>query len=65
MFKEYVIVVTGAASGIGLATSRLFLAAGATVIGVDVAKKSLNELAGAYVDINGGTLCDADWGFLF
>jgi len=46
MFKEYVIVVTGAASGIGLATSRLFHEAGATVIGVDVDKKSLDAVTG-------------------
>lgn len=34
MFQDYKVVITGATSGIGLATARLFIREGATVIGI-------------------------------
>lgn len=34
MFKDYKIAITGATSGIGLSAARLFIAEGATVIGI-------------------------------
>jgi len=34
MFQDYKVVITGATSGIGLATARLFIKEGATVIGI-------------------------------
>jgi NAD(P)-dependent dehydrogenase (short-subunit alcohol dehydrogenase family) len=40
-----VAVVTGAASGIGLATARRFAAEGATVVAVDVVTEAIDELA--------------------
>jgi NAD(P)-dependent dehydrogenase (short-subunit alcohol dehydrogenase family) len=40
-----VCVITGAASGIGLATSQLFRSEGATVVGVDVAESEFADLA--------------------
>lgn len=41
-----VAVITGAGSGIGLATARLFAAEGAQVVAVDVSEKGLAQLAG-------------------
>jgi 3-oxoacyl-[acyl-carrier protein] reductase len=44
------IIVTGAASGIGLATARAFAAAGASVIGLDIARLP-DDLTGIAVDV--------------
>ena len=45
MQKDYVAVVTGAASGIGLATARQFVEAGKTVVGIDLNEGALTEVA--------------------
>jgi 3alpha(or 20beta)-hydroxysteroid dehydrogenase len=44
-FKGYVVVVTGAASGMGLETSRQFIENGATVVGLDYSDKTLEKAA--------------------
>lgn len=44
-FNDKVVLVTGAASGIGLEIARQFLAAGATVIGTDINVSALEEAA--------------------
>ena len=44
-FNEKIILVTGAASGIGLQIARQFIAEGATVIGTDINAQALNEAA--------------------
>jgi NAD(P)-dependent dehydrogenase (short-subunit alcohol dehydrogenase family) len=44
MFKDYIAVVTGASSGIGLATVRQFIENGATVIGVDCNTETLKKV---------------------
>ena len=46
-FKDRIVLVTGAASGIGLEIARQFLAAGATVIGTDINAGALDEAASA------------------
>jgi len=43
MLKDHVVLITGAASGIGLAASRLFIQEESNVIGVDMDQESLNE----------------------
>lgn len=45
MLKDHVVLITGAASGIGLAASRLFIQEEAIVIGVDMDQESLNKAA--------------------
>jgi NAD(P)-dependent dehydrogenase (short-subunit alcohol dehydrogenase family) len=45
-FTDQTVVVTGAGSGIGRATTRQLLAGGARVVGVDIAPMRLAELAG-------------------
>ncbi len=45
MLKDHVVLITGAASGIGLAASRLFIKEEAIVIGVDMDQESLNKAA--------------------
>jgi 3-oxoacyl-[acyl-carrier protein] reductase len=44
MFKEKIIVITGAAGGIGSATARLFAQQGATLVLTDIASEKLKEL---------------------
>jgi NAD(P)-dependent dehydrogenase (short-subunit alcohol dehydrogenase family) len=44
MFKNYVVLITGAASGIGLAAARLFISENATVIGVDLDQTVLENI---------------------
>jgi NAD(P)-dependent dehydrogenase (short-subunit alcohol dehydrogenase family) len=46
-FKDRVVLVTGAASGIGLEIASQFLSAGATVIGTDINAGALEEVASA------------------
>lgn len=57
-FKDHIALVTGAASGMGLETSRQFIKDGATVIGCDVSGKNLAkaaaELGSGYIS----KLCD-------
>lgn len=57
-FKDYVVVISGAASGIGLGTARLFVEEGATVISPDIdeegLKKASAELGERYI----GKVCD-------
>ncbi len=43
MFKDYIVLITGAASGIGLETARQFVDQGALVIGADVVEKTLQD----------------------
>lgn len=43
MFKDHVVLVTGAASGIGLEIARQFIEEGATVVGADWNEQSLGE----------------------
>jgi NAD(P)-dependent dehydrogenase (short-subunit alcohol dehydrogenase family) len=47
MFEGHVVLITGAASGIGLESARLFLEEGATVIGADLDRESLADAARA------------------
>ncbi len=44
-FKDAVVVVTGAASGMGLETSMQFIGQGATVVGIDYTEKTLEGAA--------------------
>ena len=46
-FKDRIVLVTGAASGIGLEIASQFLSAGATVIGTDINAGALEEVASA------------------
>jgi NAD(P)-dependent dehydrogenase (short-subunit alcohol dehydrogenase family) len=49
-FTNKIILVTGAARGIGLATARRFASEGATVIATDIEKEILDESVGDLVD---------------
>ncbi len=50
MFKDYSIIITGSASGIGFETARQFIEQGATVLGADVDEKALAVAAGKLGD---------------
>ena len=49
-FDRQTIIVTGAGSGIGLATTERLVAVGATVIAADISQSRLDALAGAHGD---------------
>ena len=54
-------IVTGAASGIGLATAKLFVAQGAQVLGVDMPGQRLTDaLAGTQIAALGVSVTQAD-----
>jgi NAD(P)-dependent dehydrogenase (short-subunit alcohol dehydrogenase family) len=55
-FASQVVIVTGAASGIGAATATLFAAEGATVVAVDINKAGLSELVNDFDAIDGGEI---------
>ncbi len=60
-FKDRVVYVTGASSGLGRATAKLFAAEGAKVFAVDVDRDGLSETVGAIRLANGtadGRACD-------
>lgn len=56
-FKDKVVIVTGAAGGIGIAAARKFAAEGAKLALVDLKREALEEAAG---DIDGALLLTAD-----
>ena len=56
-FKDNVVVVTGAASGMGLATCRAFAAEGALVYGIDI---SADSLSGEFAEIPNAHACPVD-----
>ena len=49
MFQDYKVVITGATSGIGLATARLFIREGATVIGIGRNFSKTKELGDQFI----------------
>lgn len=55
-FSDKVVLVTGATSGLGLETSRLFIAEGATVLATDIEERSVIETLGK--DSASYTKCD-------
>lgn len=60
-FKGQVALVTGAASGMGLATARAFAAAGASVVLSDVNEAALQQTTTSLKDAGGdviGVVCD-------
>ena len=52
------VVITGAASGIGLATARRFAADGARVVVLDWNREALDRTLAQNPDVAGGVLCD-------
>jgi 3-oxoacyl-[acyl-carrier protein] reductase len=56
MFKEKIIVMTGAAGGIGSATARLFAQQGATLVLTDIAGEKLKELGEDLKNLGAETL---------
>ncbi len=56
MLKDKVIIITGAASGIGLATAHLFAKHGAILILTDIYKEGLEELIAALKDSGAETM---------
>ena len=61
--EQKVAVVTGAASGIGLACATRFAAEGATVVAVDIAEDDVREVAGVLggVAVRADVSVPADW----
>lgn len=49
MFKDYKVAITGATSGIGLATARLFIGEGATVVGIGRSFDKTKELGDQFI----------------
>ena len=58
MFNDYVVLITGAASGIGYAASRLFTEAHATVIGADRDAAALDQARAALGERFVPRICD-------
>ena len=56
MLDNRIAIVTGAASGMGAATARLLVEAGATVLGADIARTPRVSLVG---DVSDSGFCDA------
>lgn len=68
--KDRVAIVTGAASGIGRATARLFAELGATVVAADLDEAGLESLKieasdGRIVGIRHDVTSESDWGEVF
>ena len=58
MFKDTIVLVTGAASGIGQEIARQFVEEGATVVGADLNEKNLQETSDRFGDRFIAKLCD-------
>lgn len=58
MFKDYIVLITGAASGIGYAASQLFIQEHATVIGADLDEAALVRARSALGERFVGKTCD-------
>lgn len=56
--KDKRVVITGGASGIGLATTKRFIKEGSKVIIFDINKNALTEALGNNVDLAGGVIVD-------
>ncbi|MEN6464542.1 MAG: SDR family oxidoreductase [Syntrophaceae bacterium] len=57
-FKDYIVLVTGAASGMGLETSRQFINNGAVVVALDYSEKNLEKAARELGDKYIAKFCD-------
>ncbi len=58
MFTDYVVLITGAASGIGYSASQRFIQEHATVIGADVDEAALNQARAALTERFVSRVCD-------
>jgi 3-oxoacyl-[acyl-carrier protein] reductase len=58
VFKDTIVLVTGAASGIGLQITRQFIEEGATVVGADINEKNLKDTGEQLGDRFVAKLCD-------
>jgi NAD(P)-dependent dehydrogenase (short-subunit alcohol dehydrogenase family) len=62
VFKDTIVLVTGAASGIGQEIARQFVEEGATVVGADLNEKNLQETSDRFGDRFIAKLCDISKG---